>query len=70
MENFQYDEHKSHCKPSNLQGVHNPIRDIGWVKTIRVWDEKEKIEEKKKGNHPESEKLGFAGLMLTALEKV
>ena len=34
-----------------------------------VLDLSEKIKEKKKGNHPEWEKLGFAGLILTALEK-
>ncbi len=39
------------------------------LKAIRVRDEKEKIKEKKKGSHPEWEKLGFAGLILTALEK-
>ena len=39
------------------------------LKAIRVQDEKEKNKEKKKGNHPEWEKLGFAGLILTALEK-
>jgi hypothetical protein len=39
------------------------------LKAIRVRDEKEKNKEKKKGNHPEWEKLGFAGLILTALEK-
>ena len=32
-------------------------------------NEKEKNKEKKKGSHPEWEKLGFAGLILTALEK-
>ena len=28
---FQYDEHRSHCKPSNPQGVDNPTRDSWWV---------------------------------------
>ena len=35
------------------------------LKAIRVRDKKEK----NKGSHPEWEKLGFAGLILTALEK-
>ena len=39
------------------------------LKAIRVRNEEEKNKEKKKGNHPEWEKLGFAGLILTALEK-
>ena len=28
---FQYDEHRSYCKPSNSEGIDNPTRDIGWV---------------------------------------
>ena len=28
---FKYDEHRSHCEPSNPQGIDNPTRDIGWV---------------------------------------
>ena len=28
---FKYDEHRSHCEPSNSEGVDYSTTDIGWV---------------------------------------